>query len=132
MPTVSSAPTERHAQAEHDRDGDEQDRLETSTSTSRSTRPSSRPSRLAGVTRIRSTTPNRISAMMPNPTNSVPNMPSWMSRPGTKTCQELPGGKPGARVSGFEQRPEQRRDRAAAGSVPATTHTGSRSMSRIC
>jgi hypothetical protein len=42
---------------------------------------------------MRSTVPNRISAMMPKPTNKLPNMPSWMSRPGTKICHGLPGGK---------------------------------------
>jgi hypothetical protein len=41
-------------------------------------------SRFTGVTRSRSITPARQSAMIANPTNVEPNSPSWMSNPGTK------------------------------------------------
>ena len=53
------------------------------TTTSRSDRPSSIETRLIGVTRIRSTTPLRSSAMRPKPPNAVPKMAIWMIRPGT-------------------------------------------------
>src|SRR5262245_24874821 len=55
-----------------------------SESTSRSDRPSSRASRLIGVTRERSMTPARSSAMRPNPWNRPPKMASSTSSPGTK------------------------------------------------
>lgn len=50
---------------------------------SRSDRPSSIAARLIGVTRIRSMTPLRNSAMSPNPENAVANIAIWMMRPGT-------------------------------------------------
>ena len=53
--------------------------------TSRRERPSSIASRLAGVTRMRSMTPARISAMRPKPTNAVVKSARYTSRPGTKT-----------------------------------------------
>ena len=51
--------------------------------TSRSDRPRSIAPRLIGVTRIRSITPLRSSAMSPKPTNAVPKIAIWMSSPGT-------------------------------------------------
>ena len=66
-----------------------------STTTSRRTRPSSSETREAGETRIRSTTPLRISDSSPKPTNAAPKIPSCTSRPGTNTCQASPGGNPG-------------------------------------
>ena len=32
--------------------------------------------------------------MMLNPTNMLPKIASWISNPGTNTCQASPGGKP--------------------------------------
>ena len=55
-----------------------------SETTSRSERPSSRASRLTGVTRDRSMTPARSSAIRPKPWNRPPKMASRTSRPGTK------------------------------------------------
>lgn len=37
--------------------------------------------------------------MMPKPQNEAPNRPSWRSRPGTSTCQELPDEDSGRSVS---------------------------------
>ena len=51
--------------------------------TSRSDRPRSMDARLIGVTRIRSTTPLRNSAMSPKPPNAVPKIAIWMISPGT-------------------------------------------------
>lgn len=39
------------------------------------------------MTRKRSTTPERSSAMIPKPTNELLNSPSCTSSPGTKSCQ---------------------------------------------
>ncbi len=64
------------------------------TTTSRKARPASRDIREAGVTRIRSTTPARSSAIRLKPTNSAPKIPSCTSSPGVKTCHEFPAGKP--------------------------------------
>ncbi len=55
-----------------------------SDTTSRSDRPSSRASRLIGVTRDRSMMPARTSAISPKPWNSPPKMASRTNRPGTK------------------------------------------------
>ena len=55
-----------------------------SVTTSLSTRPASSAVRLTGVTRNRSMTPARQSAMIVKPTKAAPNRPSWISRPGTK------------------------------------------------
>ncbi len=54
----------------------------TSSRTSRSTRPSSRATRLTGVTRIRSITPERTSAITMKPTKAAPNRASCTSSPG--------------------------------------------------
>src|SRR6185295_4550127 len=62
----------------------------TSVTTSRSTRPAMMASRLTGVTRNRSITPDRQSEMMAKPTNVEPNSASWISRPGTKNRYALP------------------------------------------
>ena len=50
-----------------------------------SERPSSSAARLTGVTRIRSITPERYSAISANPANRLPNRPSYTSRAGTRT-----------------------------------------------
>ena len=74
--------------------------------TSRSERPRSIDARLIGVTRIRSTTPLRSSAMSPKPPNAVPKIAIWMSSPGTNQLNAFvpaPAGCDGA----LEQRPEQ-------------------------
>ena len=57
--------------------------------TSRSDRPSSIAERLIGVTRMRSTTPERISAMSPKPPNAVPKIAIWTIRPGTNQLKAL-------------------------------------------
>ena len=57
--------------------------------TSRSERPKSMAMRLIGVTRIRSTTPARSSAIRPNPTKAPPNTAVWMSRPGMNQLKAL-------------------------------------------
>ena len=77
------------------------------TTTSRSTRPRRSDPRLAGVTRIRSTTPARHSAINPKPAKAAPKMPSWTSSPGTNTCQAEPGGKPGADATGSSSGPNR-------------------------
>src|SRR5438309_207886 len=51
----------------------------------RRARPSSSATRLTGVTRSRSITPMRSSAIRLKPTPAAPNMPSCTSRPGTNT-----------------------------------------------
>ena len=55
------------------------------TTTSRSVRPRTAAVRLIGVTRIRSTTPSRISLMNPKPTKVEPNSAVMTRSPGTKT-----------------------------------------------
>jgi hypothetical protein len=55
-----------------------------SDTTSRRDRPSSSASLLTGVTRDRSMTPARSSAIRPKPWNRPPKMASSTSRPGTK------------------------------------------------
>ena len=52
---------------------------------SRNARPNRRATRLTGVTRRRSMTPMRSSEIRLKPTPAAPNMPSWTSKPGTKT-----------------------------------------------
>src|SRR3954447_3338390 len=99
-----------------------------SVTTSRSDRPSSSDSRLTGVTRIRSMTPARSSAIRPNPTNSVPNMASCTSRPGTKN---LYASALLIRSAFFSSGPNS--SRKYSGCIrPTTTQTGLRSTSVIC
>ena len=74
--------------------------------TSRSDRPSSIAARLIGVTRIRSITPLRTSAMIANPTNAVPNIAIWMSRPGTNQLNAFVVGA-GRLRRALEERPEE-------------------------
>jgi len=61
---------------------------------SRRARPSSMATRLTGVTRKRSMTPARSSAIRLKPTPDAPNRPSWTSSPGTNTLYAPPGGNP--------------------------------------
>jgi hypothetical protein len=56
-----------------------------SETTSRRERPNSSATRLTGVTRDRSITPARSSAISPKPWKRPPKMASSTSRPGTKT-----------------------------------------------
>ena len=79
---------------------------QTMITTSRSDRPKSIAIRLIGVTRIRSTTPERSSAIRPKPTNAPPKTAIWMSRPG---MNQLNAFSPtfGRLDRGVEERPEQ-------------------------
>ena len=65
--------------------------------------------RLIGVTRIRSTTPWRISSMNPKPTNVEPNRAVITSRPGTNTLNAPPGGNPGTPDRLLSSGPNSRR-----------------------
>ena len=47
--------------------------------------------------------------MMPNPTNMLPKMPSWISIPGTNTCHASPGGKPFVDAIGSSSGPNSAR-----------------------
>ena len=79
---------------------------QTRITTSRSDRPKSIAIRLIGVTRIRSTTPERSSAISPNPTNAPPKTAIWMSRPGMnqlKAFSPTPAALTEASRSGPEQ-----------------------------
>ena len=76
------------------------------TTTSRSDRPSSIDARLIGVTRMRSTTPLRSSAMSPKPPNAVPKMAIWMIRPGTNQLNAFVPA-PACLHGAFEERPEE-------------------------
>src|SRR3954449_2580655 len=99
-----------------------------SVTTSRSDRPSSSDSRLTGVTRIRSITPARSSAIRPKPTNSVPNMASWTSSPGTKN---LYASALFIRSAFLSSGPNS--SRKYSGCIrPTTTQTGLRSTRVIC
>src|SRR5579884_1074428 len=98
-----------------------------STTTSRRARPSRSARRLTGVTRRRSTTPYRSSAISPNPTKPVPNRLSWMSRPGTNTLSGFPPGKPGAPASGSSSGPNSTR-KYSGWTMPMTTQTGLRTV----
>ena len=73
-----------------------------------SERPAERASttRLIGVTRIRSTTPLRISAISPKPPNAVPKMAIWMISPGTNQLNAFVP-VPAVCHGPFEERPEQ-------------------------
>jgi hypothetical protein len=58
--------------------------------TSRSERPASIAKRLIGVTRMRSTTPLRISATRPKPAKAAAKNPVMISSPGTNQLKALP------------------------------------------
>ena len=96
--------------------------------TSRSDRPSSIAERLIGVTRMRSTTPERISAMSPKPPNAVPKIAIWMSRPGTNQLNAL---APAAGAPRWRLRAAARtgRGRGPAASSRTTIQTGWRRVS---
>ena len=74
--------------------------------TSRSDRPRSIATRLIGVTRIRSTTPARNSAISPKPAKRL-NMASWMSRPGHEHVVGAALRKPGRGSDRLQQRAEE-------------------------
>ncbi len=89
---------------------------------SRSDRPSSIAVRLIGVTRIRSMTPLRSSAMRPNPTKAVPKTATWMSRPGTNQLKAFVP-VPAACVAPSSNGPN--RNRYSSGSIiPNRIHVG--------
>ena len=74
---------------------------------SRSVRPSSSAKRLTGVTRRRSMTPPRSSAISPKPTPEAPNRPSWISRPGHEHVVRAARREAGRLRDRLQQRREQ-------------------------
>src|SRR5215469_121042 len=102
--------------------------------TSRSTRPARIATRLTGVTRYRSITPDRQSEMIANPTNVEPNSASWISSPGTKNryafaVPPLPDSEPAGRFA--SSGPNSTRYRIGCSS-PIVRNAGLRSTSRTC
>ena len=94
------------------------------TTTSRSDRPSSIEARLIGVTRMRSTTPLRSSAMSPKPPNAVPKIAIWMISPGTN---QLNAFVPAPACFTAPSRSGPKRTRYRTGSIiPNTTQVGCR------
>jgi hypothetical protein len=79
------------------------------TQMSRMVRPRTIAVRLIGVTRIRSTTPWRISSMNPKPTKVEPNRAVITSSPGTNTLNAPPGGNPGTPDRLLSSGPNSRR-----------------------
>ena len=92
---------ERDREHDHDRRLDHQDRRRRA-----ATGPGASDARLIGVTRIRSTTPLRSSAMSPKPPNAVPKIAIWMISPGTNQLNAFVP-VPADCTAPFEQRPEQ-------------------------
>jgi hypothetical protein len=98
---------------------------------SRMTLPKRRAKRLTGVTRMRSITPARHSAMMAKPTKREPNRPSWTRSPGTKMRQAWSEDAPGALTKCLTSGPNRVRYRIGW-ITPMISHAGLRRDRRIC